>query len=90
MTVPRQFLIYQGENGSIRVGARPEAGTLWLNQKQLPEWFDKVRWTIYGNANQFFNDGNSTSESTVRLSRTVRFDEGHEVNYGSRRVVRLP
>ena len=46
MTDPQQFLIYQSEDGSTRIDVMLEVETLWLNQKQLPKLFDKVKGTI--------------------------------------------
>ena len=33
MTEPKQFLIYQSEDGSTHIDVILEAETLWLNQK---------------------------------------------------------
>ena len=46
MTEPQQFLIYQSEDGSIRIDVMLEAENLWLNQKQLTELFGKAKGTI--------------------------------------------
>lgn len=46
MTDPKQFLIYQSEDGSTRIDVLLEAETLWLNQKQLTELFGKSKGTI--------------------------------------------
>lgn len=46
MTEPRQFLIYQSEDGRTRIDVMLDAETLWLNQKQLTELFGKAKGTI--------------------------------------------
>lgn len=46
MTDPKQFLIYQSEDGSTGIDVMLEAGTLWLSQKQLTELFGKAKGTI--------------------------------------------
>jgi len=46
MTEPRQFLIYQSEDGRTRIDVMLDAETLWLKQKRLPELFSKVKGTI--------------------------------------------
>ena len=43
MDDPRQFLIYQSEDGTTRIDMMLEAETLWLNQKQLTNLFGKAR-----------------------------------------------
>ena len=42
MSKPRQFLIYQSEDGSTRIDVMLDAETLWLSQKQLTELFGKA------------------------------------------------
>lgn len=43
MDEPRQFLIYQSEEGSTRIDVTLEAETLWLSQKQLTKLLGKPR-----------------------------------------------
>lgn len=79
MTGPRQFLIYQSEDGSTRIDVMLEAETLWLNQKQLTELFGKAKGTISEYIKHIFEDSELTPEATVRNNRTVRSQEGCDV-----------
>ena len=75
----QQFLIYQSEDGTTRIDVMLEAGTLWLNQKQLTELFGKAKGTISEHIKHIFEDGELTPEATVRLFRTVQNEGGREV-----------
>src|SRR3990172_13079261 len=79
MTAPRQFLIYQSEDGATRIDVMLEAETLWLNQKQLTELFGKAKGTISEHIKHIFEDGELTSAATVRLFRTVQSEGGRDV-----------
>lgn len=80
MSESQQFLIYQSEDGSTRIDVMLEAETLWLNQKQLTELFGKAKGTISEHIKHVFEDGELTSEATVRLFRTVQIEGGREVS----------
>jgi hypothetical protein len=71
MTEPKQFLIYQSEDGATRIDVLLEAETLWLSQKQLAELFGKAKGTISEHVKHIFEDGELTPAATVRLFRTV-------------------
>lgn len=80
MTAPREFLIYQSEDGATRIDVMLEAETLWLNQKQLTELFGKAKGTISEHIKHIFADGELTPEATVRFFRTVQTEGGREVS----------
>ena len=74
MTAPREFLIYQSEDGSTRIDVMLEAETLWLNQKQLTELFGKAKGTISEHIKHIFEDGELGEDSVVRFFRTTAAD----------------
>lgn len=74
MDEPRQFLIYQSEDGSTRIDVMLEAETLWLNQKQLTELFSKAKGTISEHIKHIFEDGELDENSVVRYFRTTAAD----------------
>ncbi len=74
MTAPRQFLIYQSEDGSTRIDVMLEAETLWLSQKQLTELFGKAKGTISEHIKHIFEDGELDENSVVRFFRTTAAD----------------
>lgn len=79
MTEPKQFLIYQSEDGSTRIDVMLGAETLWLNQRQLTELFGKAKGTISEHIKHIFEDGELTPAATVRLFRTVQSEGGRDV-----------
>lgn len=79
MSVPKDFLVYQSEDGSTRIDVMLQAETLWLNQKQLTELFGKAKGTISEHIKHIFEEGEWTPEATVRLFRTVQIEGGREV-----------
>lgn len=79
MPSPRQFLIYQSEDGSTRIDVMLEAETLWLNQKQLTELFGKAKGTISEHIKHIFEDGELSPAATVRFFRTVQMEGAREV-----------
>jgi len=79
MTEPKQFLIYQSEDGSTRIDVMLEAETLWLSQKQLTDLFGKAKGTVSEHIKHIFEDGELTPAATVRLFRTVQSEGGRDV-----------
>jgi hypothetical protein len=79
MTDPKQFLIYQSEDGVTRIDVMLEAETLWLSQKQLTELFGKAKGTISEHIKHIFEEGELTPLATVRLFRTVQAEGEREV-----------
>ena len=79
MADPKQFLIYQSEDGATRIDVMLEAETLWLNQKQLTELFGKAKGTISEHIKNIFEDGELTPETTVRFFRAVQNEGWREV-----------
>ena len=71
MAAPQQFLIYQSEDGSTRIDVMLEAGTLWLNQRQLTELFGKAKGAISEHIKHIFEEGDLDENSVVRFFRTT-------------------
>ena len=74
MTEPRQFLIYQSEDGHTKIDVMLDAETLWLNQKQLTDLFGKAKVTISEHIKHIFKDGELDENSVVRFFRTTAAD----------------
>jgi len=91
MTEPKQFLIYQSEDGSTRIDVMLEAEKLWLNQKQLTDLFGKAKCTISEHIKHIFEDGELNENSVVRFFRTTAADgKQYEVaHYDLDRVLTL-
>ena len=71
MSTHQQFLIYQREDGTIRVDVRLQEQTLWLSQKQLTELFGKAKGTISEHKKHIFEDAELEQRAVVWLFRTT-------------------
>lgn len=60
------ILIYEGDNGKPRIEVRIENETVWLNQDQIAELFDKGRSTIAEHILNIFKDGELEEEVVCR------------------------
>jgi hypothetical protein len=77
-----QILLYQSEDGRTKLDVRLENQTLWLNQKQLTEFFGKAKGTISEHIKHIFEDGELEEISVVRLFRTTATDSNiYEVSH---------
>ena len=75
------FLIYQSEDGKIRIDVRFENETVWLTQAMIVELFQSSKANVSEHIANIFAEGELSPEATVRKIRTVRQE-------GSRQVVR--
>ena len=73
------ILIYQNENGNIKVDVRFEDGSVWLSQAQICEVFGKAKSTISEHIKAIFEEGELSVSSTVRNYRTVQMEGKREV-----------
>jgi len=74
------ILIYQNENGNIKVDVRFEEENIWLSQKQLAEVFGKAKSTISEHVTAIFDENELDKSSTVRNYRTVQKEGDREVS----------
>ena len=74
------LLLYQTEDGQTRIEVRLQNETVWLNQAQLCELFDKDKRTISEHIQNIFKEGELLPDSTVRKFRTVQTEGLREVN----------
>ena len=66
-----EILIYQNQDGSIKVDVRLEDETVWLTQAQLCELFNKSKATISEHIKNVFEEGELDAGATVRKFRTT-------------------
>lgn len=60
------IIIYEGDNGQPRIEVRIENETVWLNQDQLAELFDKARSTVAEHILNIFKEGELDENSVCR------------------------
>jgi len=68
------ILIYQNENGNIKVDVRFEDESIWLSQKQLAEVFGKSLKTINEHINNIFSENELHKDSVIRNYRITASD----------------
>ncbi|MDD2449616.1 MAG: RhuM family protein [Sulfurimonas sp.] len=73
------ILIYQNENGNIKVDVRFEEESLWLSQVQICEVFGRAKSTISEHIKAIFEEEELEPASTVRNYRTVQMEGDREV-----------
>ncbi len=73
------ILIYQNNNGDIKVDIKLEDKTIWLSQAQLCQVFQKSKSTISEHISNIFKDSELQEDSVVRNFRTTAND-GKEYN----------
>lgn len=79
MTDKSNILIYQNENGNIKVDVRFEDGSVWLSQSQICEVFGKAKSTISEHIKEIFEEEELDKNATVRNYRTVQMEGSREV-----------
>ena len=65
------ILIYQNDNGNIKVDVLFEDESLWLSQTQICEVFDKAKSTISEHIKAIFEEGELDERVVVRKYRTT-------------------
>ncbi len=76
-----EILLYQNQDGNIKIDVRLENETVWLTQAQLCELFQRSKATISEHIKNVFEEGEIDAVATVRKFRTVQTE-------GSRMVER--
>lgn len=83
-----EILIYQSQDGTIKVDVLFEGETVWLSQAQICTLFGKSKATISEHIKRIFEEGELKEEVVVRKYRTTTQHgamedktQSHEVNY---------
>jgi hypothetical protein len=74
-----EILIYQNQEGNIKVDVRLQEETVWLTQDQMAQLFGKGRSTITEHIGNIFKEGELDEISTRRNFRLVRLEGNREV-----------
>lgn len=73
------FLLYQTEDGKVKIDVHLEDETVWLSQTQMGQLFGKDKRTISEHISNIFSEGELDKISTVRKFRTVQIEGTREV-----------
>lgn len=67
-----EIVLYQNQDGQIKLDVRLEDETVWLTQAQLCALFQKSKATISEHIKNVFSEGELIQDSTVRKFQTVQ------------------
>lgn len=76
-----EMIIYQTEDGLIKIDVNLQDETVWLSLEQMADLFQRDKSTISKHIKNIFEDGELVRESTVAKFATVQ-------NEGNRKVER--
>ena len=74
-----KILIYQNQEGNIKIDVRLEEETVWLTQAQIAVVFGKGRTTITEHIANVFSEGELEQNRTCRKFRLVQKEGIREV-----------
>ncbi|MBN8448564.1 MAG: virulence RhuM family protein [Candidatus Accumulibacter sp.] len=74
-----QFLVYEAEDGRIKIDVRLDEETLWLPQAQLAELFQTSQQNISLHIQHIYEEGELLPETTHKKYLLVRVEGGREV-----------
>lgn len=74
-----QLLIYQTEDGKVKVETHLKNETVWLNRQQIAKLFDRDVKTIGKHINNVFADGELLEERSVAKFATLQKEGNREV-----------
>ena len=69
-----QLLIYQAENGTIKIDVRFEGETVWLTQQLMAELFQTTKQNVGQHLKNVFEDGELSPEAVVKKFFTTAAD----------------
>jgi hypothetical protein len=74
-----QFLVYEAEDGRIKIDVRLDEETLWLPQAQLAELFQTSQQNVSLHIQHVYEEGELLPEATHKKYLLVRSEGGREV-----------
>jgi len=77
-----QFLVYEAENGQVKIDVRLSDETVWLNQKLMSDLFQVTVPTINEHIKNIFDERELIPDATIRKFRIVQKE-------GQRHVARM-
>lgn len=74
-----QIILYHSEDGQVKVDVVLEGDTVWLNQRQMAELFDKDVRTINEHIQNIYEEAELQRDGTIRNFRIVQMEGAREV-----------
>ena len=73
------LILYSSEDGQTRLHLRAEGQSVWLSQLEIAELFQTTKQNVSLHAKNIFEDGELSSEATVKESLTVQVEGQRQV-----------
>ena len=67
-----ELILYRSEDGKTHLDLRVDGHTVWLTQTEIAELFQTSKQNISLHAKNIFEDGELSSDATVKDSLTVQ------------------
>lgn len=74
------IIIYQSEDGAVRLDVRLEGNTVWLTQQQMADLYGSSRTNVVEHIKHIYEEGELEEETTCRKFRQVRQEGNREVS----------
>jgi len=74
-----QFLVYQTEDGKLKIDVRFEGETVWLTQQQMAELFQTTKQNISLHIQNIYDEQELERDATVKESLTVQQEGSRSV-----------
>jgi hypothetical protein len=75
-----EFLLYQTEDGQVKLEVRLQNETVWLTQQMIAELFQTTVPNISMHIRNIYAEGELTPEATIKKFLTVRQEGSRQVN----------
>lgn len=72
-------VVYQSQDGLVKIDVRLEEDTVWLSQSQIVELFQSSKGNISEHITNIYQQGELLREATVRKNRTVQIEGNRTV-----------
>ena len=74
-----EFLLYQTEDGQVKLEVRLQNETVWLTQQMIAELFQTTVPNISMHIRNIYAEGELTPEATIKKFLTVRQEGNRDV-----------
>ena len=75
-----EILLYQTDDGRVKMDVRLQDETVWLSQRQMSELYQKDVRTINEHIKNIYEEGEQTTGATIRNFRIVQQEGDREVS----------
>ena len=75
-----QIILYQGEDGGIKIEVRLEKENIWLSQQQMSELYQTSRTNVVEHIRHIFEEGELNENATCRKFRQVQKEGSRTVS----------